>query len=157
MAFLQERFSQLRELANLNSFERRLLLEAYLHLLRVDITLQTVGLRRVLTRMEKKGNDPPPVNLSAELRDHICLLAKMAETACNHWWRPTRCQQRAFTLFRLLERHGVKPILLLGTQKGGRELHAHLWVEVGDLAFDRQGFEPMAVFASKEPAMIETR
>ena len=131
----------------MSGHDRRILLEAWVLLLAVDLMLRVLSLLRVqgLLAMGRRG--------AASLQDdgywvtirRLEWLVGLA--ACNHLY-PMRCLQRSLVLQRLLRRHGIMTRLRIGVQKEGYELRAHAWLEhdgrpIRQAERIRGGFSPL--------------
>jgi hypothetical protein len=98
---------------------------AFLALAVIDVTLRTVGYRRVRTWLRRvdHGGAATPVHPST-----LASLTAAVDRAMAYYPRETMCLQRSATLTWLLRRVGVAAELVIGCRH--TPFYAHAWVEV---------------------------
>lgn len=131
----------------LSRHDRRILLEAWVLLLAVDLVLRVLSLRRAqgLLALGRKGAANNQVDGNWVTIWRLERLVGLA--ACNHLY-PMRCLQRSLVLQRLLRRRGVMTSLRIGVQREENGLYAHAWLEydgqpIGRAEHVGAGFTPL--------------
>jgi hypothetical protein len=101
----------------------RLVLQAYLELVRVDVWLARQNFA-ALYRMVRES--PARNSMSHKSTQQICAAV---DVACIWYWKQVLCLQRAVATTCLLRAHGITATMVIGGQQ--MPFKAHAWVEVG--------------------------
>lgn len=107
-----------------------LLIEAYVLLILIDLSLKVVGFHRVWVRFESQR----PSHYALPNLQSVTALSKMALSAFK-WYRPgVACMHRAFTTYWFLKRRHIPAELCLGVKTC--PFSSHAWVEYQDWVLD---------------------
>jgi hypothetical protein len=123
--------SKLRTASGLSAAEFMLVLEAWLRLLWIDLTLRLLPFprwRQTLLAATRSPATEPPTYPPVSKR----FLSLFGIAVRNHW-RPMNCLRRSLALHGMLTRRGVPCVLRLGVRKEHQQLSGHAWLECGDV------------------------
>lgn len=101
----------------------RLLLRAWVELLRIDILLTLRGFAAVHARVKKC-----PRNISTDPLRTAADICRTLDVACVLYFKEVLCLQRSAATVCLLRGYGIPAALVIGVQQW--PFRAHAWVEV---------------------------
>jgi hypothetical protein len=138
---------KIRTALSLSRRDRRVLWEAWVLLLAVDLVLRVLSFSRVQGLLAARGKSAASLQVDASWPTIRRLEWLVRLAACNHLY-PMRCIQRSLVLQRLLRRHGIMTSLRIGVRKEGDGLCAHAWLEHDSQPIERAertvgGFAPL--------------
>lgn len=118
-----------RKLLRLSGEDRRLVLEAALRLLMVDVALRLFGFPRVRRRLAAEPSSTGAAGGPDVPAYRVERIAWSVAAAGRHHLYPIRCLARSFVLQAMLARRGVPSTLRIGVRKEDGRFEAHAWVE----------------------------
>ena len=118
---------KLRYTLSLSGNDQRLLFQAWLLLLVVDLGLRIAPFRFIQKLLTVTSKSTSLENISEE--DTFQNVERIVDVAGNNHLYPMTCLRRALVLQRLLALRGIETELRFGVHKGGNKLSAHAWLE----------------------------
>lgn len=118
-------------LAQLERWQRLMLVRAFLYLSVIDLALRLVPLRR-LADVGAKATESVPLD---DVR-RAYLYASWIAYAARHHYADPKCLPRSLALYSWLRRDGMPCALRIGVRKEDGALKAHAWVEVSGYVVD---------------------
>jgi hypothetical protein len=130
---------RIRQLRNLSTNERQLLMTSLLLLPLTGISLHIFGLKRTQSAMSHLSNKSRESLPEADQMNVAKQVARMVSIASNHGPYHANCLKRSVLIWWLLERKRIHTEIRVGAQKDPSGLRAHAWVECqGVVLNDRQ-------------------
>ncbi len=128
------------------SSERTLFLLAWVLLIRVDLTLRIVPVKRLLDRYSDRGTGLVSIP-EEETEVFIKRAAWLVESAGRFAPIRTTCLKESLVLHRILKRKHIDTELRIGVTRSGEYLKAHAWLErngVPIFGYDPEdGYQPL--------------
>jgi hypothetical protein len=115
------------KLWRLSGRERRLLIQAWLLLMTVDLALRLLPLRAVMTYGLRRNMRREHASMGKPLP--ASRLARLVETAGRYCPAGTSCLKEALVLSWLMARRGMPATLRIGVGRQGGMFAAHAWLE----------------------------
>ncbi|MFC1628297.1 lasso peptide biosynthesis B2 protein [Gemmatimonadota bacterium] len=147
MGWLRSPAERIRTFSRLTSSERTLFLQAWISLIRMDITLRIVPVKRLLDRYSSRRTEQMDIP-EEETEAFISRAAWLVESAGRFAPIRTTCLKESLVLSRILDRNNIDTELRIGVTRTGEHLKAHAWLErngVPIFGYDPEdGYQPLA-------------
>ncbi len=137
MAWLKSIVINLRKFLQLTESERWLLLQAFLLLPFISLSLHCLGFRRLYLLLASwcPLTLHPSDDVKKDLR-RAGAMVQLVDAAAQHGLHSPNCLPKSMTLWWLLKRQGIPGVLRLGVCPQGGRLAAHAWVELQGLVLN---------------------
>ena len=118
-------------------------------LIRVDLTLRIVPVKRLLDRYSDRGTGLVSIP-EDEAEAFISRAAWLVESAGRFAPIRTTCLKESLVLYWILERKHIETELRIGVLRTGRDVQAHAWLERNGVPVF--GYDPEDGYQPLEPA-----
>jgi hypothetical protein len=153
MAFYKSVIRKLRTARTFSWHDRRILFQAWVLLLVVDLGLRLLPFRRVQGFLAPRRKDAEPVQASDESAT-IRHFQKLVEIAARNHLYAMQCLRQSLVLQWLLARRDIATELRFGVRKEASDLRAHAWLEhagqpIGEPQSVSARYAPLAAVSSQ--------